>query len=137
MAGKPSSCKLLSRQHHPLALTTALISSAIKKLRANNMSGLKFQSRYLWRGMKNREVSNDFLLKGGAETACMSTSSDLSVVASYARSSVPLLFRLRIDSPMEMGEPAAALGRTTAAVSSASLWLPWPPPPQGQARNWL
>jgi len=64
---KPSSSKLLSRQHHPLALTTVLISSAIKKLRANNMSGHKFQSRYLWRGVRNREVSNDFLLKGGSE----------------------------------------------------------------------
>jgi len=102
-----SSVKLLERQCHPLALTTALISSAIKKLRAYNMQGHKFQCRYLWRGMKNRDVKQAFRLKGGAEMACMSTSASLDVVASYARSSAPLIFRLRVDSPMEMGASIA------------------------------
>ena len=35
--------------------------------------------------------------------ACMSTTSDLSTVARYAKSHAPLLFRIRVDSPMELG----------------------------------
>ena len=35
--------------------------------------------------------------------ACMSTSSSLSVVAKYAKSDTPLIFRFKIDSPMELG----------------------------------
>eukprot|EP00966_Prymnesium_polylepis_P052954 1226328-Prymnesium_polylepis.1 len=33
----------------------------------------------------------------------MSTSSDLEVIAKYSRSSAPLVFRLKVDSPMELG----------------------------------
>eukprot|EP00667_Euglena_gracilis_P002377 EG_transcript_2377 len=88
---------------HPLAATTLFISNALKKLRACYMDVKNFQTKYLWRGMRDRTVSEDFMLKGGSELACMSTSSDLSVVASYARSKMPLLFRLKVDSPMELG----------------------------------
>eukprot|EP00668_Euglena_longa_P006643 GGOE01007946.1.p1 GENE.GGOE01007946.1~~GGOE01007946.1.p1 ORF type:complete len:885 (+),score=274.05 GGOE01007946.1:228-2657(+) len=88
---------------HPLAATTLFISNALKKLRACYMDVKNFQTKYLWRGMRDRTVSEDFMLKGGSELACMSTSSDLSVVASYARSKLPLLFRLKVDSPMELG----------------------------------
>ena len=49
------------------------------------------------------EVSDSFLLKGGAEMGCMSTSSSLDVISAYARSTTPLIFRFKIDSPMEMG----------------------------------
>ena len=91
------------RKPHPLAGTTLLISNALKKLRAVHMHKKNFKTMYLWRGMRNRTVSEDFLLKGGSELACMSTSSDLNVVASYARSKTPLLFRLKVDSPMELG----------------------------------
>ena len=49
------------------------------------------------------QVSNDFLVHGGTEAACMSTSSDVSVVAGYANSDRPLLFRIKVDTPMDMG----------------------------------
>ena len=80
----------------PLALTTLLISDALKKLRAVHMTKTKFQTQYLWRGMKDRVVSEEFFLLGGTELACMSTSSDLDVVAAYADSATPLLFRIKV-----------------------------------------
>ena len=88
---------------HPLAGTTMLISEALKKLRALHMHTKNFKTMYLWRGMRDRTVSEEFMVKGGTELACMSTSSDLRVVASYAKSNTPLLFRLKVDSPMELG----------------------------------
>ena len=90
---------------HPLSATTYLISNALKKLRANHMKGdkTKFRATYLWRGMRDMTVDQKFLLHGGTELACMSTSSDLRVVADYASSSTPLLFRIQVDSPMELG----------------------------------
>ena len=39
----------------------------------------KFRTTYLWRGMRDMTVDETFLLKGGTELACMSTSSDLQV----------------------------------------------------------
>jgi len=89
---------------HPLAATTLLISNALKKMRAVHMSSnTKFRSLFLWRGMRNRTVSDNFMLKGGAEIACMSTSNSLEVVAGYAKSQVPLLFRIKVDTPMQLG----------------------------------
>ena len=49
------------------------------------------------------QVSEEFIIKGGAELGCMSTTSSLSVVAGYAASSSPLLLRIKVDSPMELG----------------------------------
>ena len=86
-----------SEENHPLAVTTLLISNALKKLRAVHMTKTKFNTQYLWRGMKNRVVSDEFFLLGGTEMACMSTSSDLNVVASYAQSATPLLFRIKVQ----------------------------------------
>lgn len=90
-------------QPHPFSFTTLLIYRALKKLRAKHMAVLKFQTRYLWRGMRDRTVTEDFMLKGGVELGCMSTTSDLAVVAGYARSQAPLLLRIKVDNPMEMG----------------------------------
>ena len=90
-------------QPHPLSFTTLLIYRALKKLRAKHMAVLKFQTRYLWRGMRDRTVTDEFMLKGGVELGCMSTTSDLAVVAGYARSQAPLLLRIKVDNPMEMG----------------------------------
>ena len=63
----------------------------------------KFKTRYLWRGMRNLQVSDEFMLRGGVEVGCMSTSTDLEVIAGYAKSSSPLLLRIKVDSPMELG----------------------------------
>jgi len=95
----------LGTRPHPLPATTHAITSALKKMRALHLNAAdgKFKPRFLWRGMKNRSVPAEFLECGGAEAACLSTSSDLSVVAGYAKSKNPLLFRIRVDSPMELG----------------------------------
>merc|ERR1711972_132886 len=88
----------------PLPIITVLISRALKKMRANNMVHTgKFKKRFLWRGLKDRYADETFFVTGGTEMACMSTSSDLKVVAGYACSQTPLLFRIVIESPMDMG----------------------------------
>ena len=102
---RPDAVRQLPDMQHPLALTTLLISTSLKKLRANHMTGHFFKPRYLYRGMQNLVVrpGDDFMLSGGAEQACMSTSSDINVVAGYAKSSAPLIFRIKVDTPMELG----------------------------------
>ena len=59
--------------------------------------------------------------QGGAELACMSTSSDLNIVASYAQSRQPLLFRIKVDSPMELG---AELGWLSMYPGEAEVLYP-------------
>jgi hypothetical protein len=61
------------------------------------------RGQYLWRGMKNLAVSDQFMTYGGSELGCMSTSEDLNVIARYALSSRPLLIRIKIESPMDRG----------------------------------
>ena len=102
---RPDAFRRLADHKHPLALTTLLISTSLKKLRANHMTGQFFKPRYLYRGMQNLVVrpGDDFMLNGGAEQACMSTSSDINVVARYAASSAPLIFRIKVDTPMDLG----------------------------------
>jgi len=74
----------------------------LKKLRSLNFKD-KGGTTYLWRGMKDRYVSQSFLINGGSEMACLSTSENVTVVADYARSQMPLLFRIKIESPMDRG----------------------------------
>mmetsp|Transcript_21074 Transcript_21074/g.37711 ORF Transcript_21074/g.37711 Transcript_21074/m.37711 type:complete len:1057 (-) Transcript_21074:472-3642(-) len=90
-------------ERHPLAFTTLCISDALKKLRACHMGKKDFMTTYLWRGMRDRTVMTDFLQRGGTELACMSTTRTVAVAASYAKSDFPLLFRIKVDSPMELG----------------------------------
>lgn len=89
---------------HPLPVATQLIYMALKKMRAIHMRGTRrWRTIYLWRGLKDLVVDDDFLQMGGTEMACMSTSPNLHVVATYARSRAPLFLRIKVDSPMEMG----------------------------------
>lgn len=89
---------------HPLKATTFFVYEGLKKLRAVHLqASYKFETRYLWRGLRDRVVPPSFLRSGGTEVACMSTSMDLDVVASYALSRTPLLFRIKVDSPMDLG----------------------------------
>jgi hypothetical protein len=57
----------------------------------------------LWRGMKDLQVTDEFMSKGGTELACMSTSTSLDVVAEYSKSKQPLLFRLQTDDFLNRG----------------------------------
>jgi len=120
----------LCAHKHPLAVTTYHITTGLKKLRALNFrsfaknslyhdSKLKVEARpqeqvrasktrtfresYLWRGIKDMYPSDRFMSYGGSELACMSTSENVSTVAGYALSTCPLLFRIKIESPMDRG----------------------------------
>jgi hypothetical protein len=110
----------LSTCKHPLAVTTYHITQGLKKLRAVNFRALtktrsdmkamegepgeqQAMCKYLWRGLKNMETSDQFMTYGGSELACMSTSESVQVIAGYARSMCPLLFRIKIESPMDRG----------------------------------
>jgi hypothetical protein len=91
-------------EKHPMAVTTSHIASGLKKLRKLNFEkNDQNATQYLWRGMRDRYVSDHFLIDGGSEAACMSTSENVDVVAKYAKSQIPLLFRIKISSPMDRG----------------------------------
>ena len=53
--------------------------------------------------MKNLEVTDDFMKRGGTEMGCMSTSTDKSIIAHYAKSSHSLIFRINVTSFMSRG----------------------------------
>jgi hypothetical protein len=60
---------------HPLPATTYFISEALKQLKgvAAKLPDAH-NSKVLWRGLKNLKLSFEFLMKGGTELACLSTS---------------------------------------------------------------
>ena len=104
-----------------------LVSNALKKMRANHMDAVaKFRPTFLWRGMRDMAVEENFLLQGGTELACMSSSASLAVVGAYAASCTPLLFRIKVDSPMELlhGHPAFFVPHLGAKLSTHSLGEP-------------
>ena len=53
--------------------------------------------------MKDVEVPDEFLKKGGTELAPMSTTSDLKVAMQYSKSSQSVLLRLRTEDFMTRG----------------------------------
>jgi hypothetical protein len=89
---------------HPLPATMMFIDEALRMLRSvhagndNPNAPLEF-----WRGIKDMEVSKDFLKRGGTELACMSTSTDSAIVGMYALSRQPLILRIKASSFMSMG----------------------------------
>ena len=89
---------------HPLPVTVMLISKGVSKLRTVGAeSDEANQTIDLYRGMRNRELPEEFLERGGSELAPMSTTSDIGVALSYSASSQGVLFRLRTHSSMERG----------------------------------
>ena len=91
-------------------MTAAIIGvsfggDAIGKLRAVGARGSAAHSeRDLWRGMRDRAASEDFLARGGTEQAPMSTTADLRVALRYAAAARhSLLLKLRTDTFMERG----------------------------------
>ena len=89
---------------HPLAITTYHLSTGLKKLRGLNFRhGAPFRPFYLWRGMKNLMVTEDFMITGGSELGVMSTTKDTHTAADYGKSKDPLLFRIKVQTPMDMG----------------------------------
>jgi hypothetical protein len=89
---------------HPFAATTLFLSIGLKKLRSVNATATKIQKEvHFWRGMRNLELTEEFKTRGGTELGCMSTSTSLDIVAGYANSDQPLVFRLVSDSFMSCG----------------------------------
>jgi len=92
-----------ARTAHPLAVTCAFVADGIKKLRAVHAEGDgALLNTVLYRGMQNVD-RKELLADGGTEVALMSTTSKLSVAASYAASSSSVLFKLRVKNIMQQG----------------------------------
>ena len=78
-------------KQHPLSACVLFIEEGIKKLRnvtsksdsASKDAGIDQSAKILWRGMKKVHASKEFLLKGGAELAPMSTTSEFAVAVQY------------------------------------------------------
>ena len=82
---------------HPLMFTVYFLDQALKMLttvEAKLHPAEYNKIKYLWRGMKNRELDADlFFAEGGTELAPMSTTDNLEVALHYSRSDVPLIYR--------------------------------------------
>jgi hypothetical protein len=89
---------------HPLAVTVSFLQDAVKKLRSvDAVSAERNKEVILWRGMKDRMVTDEFLLDGGTEVAPMSTTAELKVAVQYSASANSVLLRLRTASFMARG----------------------------------
>ena len=84
----------------PLAVTTYFAWNGIKKLRALHEGA---PETTLWRGMRNLEVADDFMRRGGTELGFMSTTQDLTVAVRYCLSKQSLLFKIVAPVFMSMG----------------------------------
>lgn len=60
---------------------------------------------YLWRGMKNRKLAEEFMadLRGGTEIAPMSTTTDFRVAVKYGISDNSLLFKIKVSNFLQYG----------------------------------
>ena len=90
---------------HPFAATLYYISDALSKLREvqGKDAAMRNETLVFWRGMKDLQITNEFIRTGGSEMACMSTTSDQSVAVDFALSRSPLLFKLVSKSFMSHG----------------------------------
>jgi hypothetical protein len=84
----------------PLPVTTHFAASGIKKLRVLKVG---FEEITLWRGMRNLEVADSFMERGGTELAFMSTTRDLAVAVRYCLSPKSLLLKLVCPNFMTTG----------------------------------
>ena len=82
-------------------LTVSVLNEAIERLR--DTKGKVVVT--LWRGLKNMDLEedSDFLLAGGVEMSCMSTSYDLHTALFYSHSPHSILFKIVTRSFMERG----------------------------------
>jgi hypothetical protein len=93
------------REACPLPLTTLYAADGIRKLRAIYSKPMQ-RTRYpltLWRGMRNRKVTESFLCEGGTEMAFMSTTTDLEVAVLYSLSQQSLLFKIVASNFLSTG----------------------------------
>lgn len=89
---------------HPFPVTVNLIAEGLKRLRSVGATASDAHAvRYLWRGMRNLQVSDTFVTEGGTEIAPMSATADLSVALRYALSPRSLIFKIVTSSFLERG----------------------------------
>ena len=89
---------------HPLPLTVVHIKSAVLKLRAVGAAGDDANDTVeLYRGMRNVDLPDEFVRKGGTELAPMSTTADINIALSYSASAQGVVLRLKTHSSMERG----------------------------------
>jgi hypothetical protein len=107
----------------PLPLTTLYAADGIRKLRAINAKPTQrtSYSLTLWRGMRNRKVTDTFLAEGGTEMAFMSTTTDLKVAVLYSLSQQSLLFKIVAPNFLSTG---ADLQWLSAFPSEAEMVYP-------------
>jgi hypothetical protein len=80
------------------------IKTAVLKLRAvGAASDDANETIELYRGMRNVELPEEFMQRGGTELAPMSTTADMKVALSYSASAQGVILRLRTHSSMERG----------------------------------
>jgi len=110
--------KVTIKEDHPFPLTISTIQEAVKQLRAADEalqekaegSGPKREEEVnLWRGVKNVEAPEKFLLVGGVETGAMSTSRELKTALFYSHSDCSVIFKIVTRSFMERGADVAWL----------------------------
>ena len=75
----------------------------------------------MWRGVRNAEMPEKFVLEGGTELAPMSTTSDLKVALEYSASKNPILLRLVTSSFMDRG---ADIGFLSAFPTEKEILYP-------------
>jgi hypothetical protein len=96
---------------HPFAATTFFISEGIKLLRA--VAALlpdAYTQRVYWRGMRNMGITGEFMLQGGTDFACVSTTASQEVaVKQFAASALPLVFKIVTKNCMSRGADIAFL----------------------------
>lgn len=91
-------------KQHPFAATAMFIRDGIRKLRAVDAKSGATETKVFWRGMKNLSLSQNFGKEGGAEFACMSTTSDIKIATErFAEGSNPLIFKYVTDTFMDRG----------------------------------
>ena len=84
----------------PLAVTTYFALHGTKKLRALSVEN---GEATLWRGMRNVEVGDEFMLRGGTELGFMSTARDVGVAVRYSLGPNRLLLKIVASNFMTMG----------------------------------
>ena len=95
---------------HPFAATTHFISEGIKKLRAVAAERPDAHTEMtFWRGMRNLQVSMEFMAQGGTEFACLSTSASPEIARKFADSECPLVFKFTTPNFMSRGADIAWL----------------------------
>jgi hypothetical protein len=98
----------------------------LKKLRAVNATNTRVQKEEVfWRGMKNLELTEEFMTLGITELGCMSTSTSMDTVAGYAKSEQPLIFRLVSEDFMSCGiDIGIIIGWLSVYPSEAEVLYP-------------